>query len=211
MKRIFAYFMLAAALVLGGATVVNAQTKDQKKAAKKAAKQMKKDGWELVGAVATLEEAVLKYRVYMEADEDNRIALTGLSVGKSLKNARNNAVNDGITNYAIRAKAQVVGKLKSIASTDASNEEAIEEIDKFGAAFESGVNTKISGLVKQHFVLKRVKSNGVIEVTAYMSIDEKAAKKAREEAALEAKRKAQLNNLSEEVEKFIGEPVPGDE
>lgn len=68
------------------------------------------------------------------------------------------------------------------------------------------MNTKIAGLVKQHFVLVRDK-DGKKEFNAFMSIDETAAKKAREEAAKEARRKAAVEDLSEEVDKFIGEPV----
>lgn len=59
---------------------------------------------------------------------------------------------NGITSYASRAKAQVVGKMKGLMSSEASSTPE-EEIDKFGAAYESGVNTKIAGLVKQHLVL----------------------------------------------------------
>ena len=40
-----------------------------------------------------------------------------------------------------------------------------------------------------------------------MSIDEAKAKKAREDAAKEAKQKAKLQDLTEQVEEFIGEPV----
>ena len=51
----------------------------------------------------------------------------------------------------------------------------------------------------------------VKEFQVYMTLDETAAKKAREEAAREAKKKAALDDLSEQVEEFIGEPVPADE
>jgi len=60
--------------------------------------------------------------------------------------------------------------------------------------------------VKQHFVLVRDK-DGKKEFNVFMSIDEKLAKKAREEAAREARKKAALKDLSEQVEDFIGEPV----
>lgn len=48
---------------------------------------------------------------------------------------------NAITSYAGRAKAQVVGKMKSLVSSDASAVSE-EEIDKFGAAYESAVNAK---------------------------------------------------------------------
>ena len=102
--------------------------------------------------------------------------------------------------------AQVVGKMKGLMSSEASSTPE-EEIDKFGAAYESGVNTKIAGLVKQHLVLVKENKDGSKEFNVYMSIDEAKAKKAREEAALAAKKQAALCVLSQQVEEFIGEPV----
>ncbi len=68
MKKIFAYLTLAIAVLFGSVTVVNAQSKELKKDTKKMVKQLKKDGWELMGATSTLDYAVLKYRTYMEED-----------------------------------------------------------------------------------------------------------------------------------------------
>ena len=129
-----------------------------------------------------------------------------LAIGKNVKIGRENAIMNGITSYASRAKAQVVGKMKGLMSSEASSTPE-EEIDKFGAAYESGVNTKIAGLVKQHLVLVKENKDGSKEFNVYMSIDEAKAKKAREEAALAAKKQAALGVLSQKVEEFIGEPV----
>lgn len=90
---------------------------------------------------------MLLYRTYLEEDPENRIELVGIAIGKNVKIGRENAIMNGITSYASRAKAQVVGKMKGLMSSEASSTPE-EEIDKFGAAYESGVNTKIAGLVK---------------------------------------------------------------
>lgn len=206
MKRRFMYLMLVLAVLFGGVASVSAQSKALEKDVKKRVKELKKEGWKLQASTTTLDYAMLKYRTYLEEDEENRIPLTGIAEGKNLKIGRENAIMNGITSYAGRAKAQVVGKMKSLMSSDAAAASE-EEIDKFGAAYEAGVNTKISGLVKQHFVLIRDMDNGKKEFNVFMSIDESQAKKAREEAALEAKKKAALGDLSEQVEDFIGEPV----
>ncbi len=207
MKRILAFAVLVFAIAFGSVATVNAQSKELKKDVKKRVKQLNKEGWTLSGSTQTLDYALLKYRTYLEEDQDNRIEIVGVSVGKNPKIGRDNAVAAGISNYAARAKAQVVGKMKSLMSANASNE-AIEEVDRFGAAYENGVNTKLSGLVKQHFVLVRTLENGTKEFNVFMSLDESKAKAAREQAAQEAKQKAELKSLSEEVEEFIGEPVP---
>ena len=100
--------------------------------------------------------------------------------------------------------------MKSVLSSDANNSSQ-EEIDRFGAAYESGVNARISGLVKEHFVLVRTAKDGSKEYNVFMSIDESAARKAREEAARSAKEKTSLGDLSEMVDDFIGEPVEPEE
>lgn len=201
--------MLVFAVLFGSVASVSAQSKQLEKNTKKRAKELKKEGWTMQASTTTLDYALLKYNTYLEEDEDNRIPLTGIATGKNPKIGRENAIQNAITSYASRAKAQVVGKVKSIMSSDTSV--TTEEIDKFGAAYESGVNTKISGLVKQHFVLVREGADGNKEFNVFMSIDEAKAKQAREEAAAEARKQASLGNLSQQVEEFIGEPVESEE
>ena len=69
----------------------------------------------------------------------------------------------------------------------------------------------MSGLVKEHFALVRTAKDGSKEFNVFMSIDEAKARKAREDAAREAKEKSHLGTLSEMVDEFIGEPVEADE
>lgn len=209
MKKSFMYLMLVFAVLFGAVASVSAQSKVLEKDVKKRVKELKKEGWKMQASTSTLDYALLKYRMYMEEDEENRIALTGIATGKNVKIGRENAIMSAITNYAVRAKAQVVAKMKGIMSSDASL--TGEEIDKFGAAYESAVNAKIGGLVKQHFVLVKENKDGTKEFNVFLSLDESAAKKAREEAAQEAKRQAALSDLSEQVEEFIGEPVEAEE
>jgi len=186
------------------------QTKAIEKDAKKRCKELKKAGWEPLASTTTLEYAMIKYRTYIESDEDNRVPITGIAIGRSNKIGRDNAIHSGVASYAQRAKAQVVGNVKSVMSSDSHNVSQ-EEIDKFGAAYEAGVNTKMSGLVKEHFALVRTAKDGSKEFNVFMSIDEAKARKAREDAAREAKEKSHLGTLSEMVDEFIGEPVEADE
>lgn len=206
MKKSFAFFALVCAILFGYVANVDAQSKALKKDVKKRVKELKKEGWKPLASSSTLEYAFGKFRTYLEEDPENRIELVGIAIGKNVKIGRENAILNGITSYASRAKAQVIGKMKSLMSSSASDTPE-EEIDKFGAAYEAGVNTKISGLVKQHLVLVKENKDGSKEFNVYMSIDELKAKKAREEAALEAKKQAALGTLSQQVEEFIGEPV----
>lgn len=208
MTRTLLRLLMVLIMAVGACTEMPAQSKALKKDVSKRVKELKKQKWDLVASPETLDYAMLKYRDYLEGDTENRIPLTGIAIGQNPKIARDNAVMNAVTNYANRAKGQVVGKMKSLASSDASTGD-IDEIDKFGAAYEQGVNTKISGLVRIWFVLVRDNPSGQgREFNAYLSLDETAAREARKAAALEAARKAALPTLSEEVEEFIGEPVP---
>ena len=206
MKRGFTFLALICAILFGCVANADAQSKALKKDVKKRVKELKKEGWKPLASSSTLDYAFAKYRTYLEEDPENRIELVGIAIGKNVKIGRENAIMNGITSYASRAKAQVVGKMKGLMSSEASSTPE-EEIDKFGAAYESGVNTKIAGLVKQHLVLVKENKAGSKEFNVYMSIDEAKAKKAREEAALAAKKQAALGVLSQQVEEFIGEPV----
>ncbi|MDR1003565.1 MAG: hypothetical protein LBL97_00935 [Prevotellaceae bacterium] len=169
-------------------------------------KQLEKEGWKLQASTQTLTYAITKFRTYLEEDPENRIEIVGIAEGRNEK-TRENAVANGIANYATRAAVQVVGKLKALFAQDTATG---EEIDKFGAAYEIGVNTRIKALVKQHFVLVKTDKNGNKVFNAFLSLDESQARKAREEAAREAAEKAKLTNLSEQVKEFIGEPVPAE-
>lgn len=178
MRRSLAFWALVCAVLFGCTATVGAQSKALKKDVKKRVKELSKEGWKPLASSSTLEYAFTKYRTYLEEDPENRIELVGIAIGKNVKIGRENAIMNGITSYASRAKAQVVGKMKSLISSEASSTPE-EEIDKFGAAYESGVNTKIAGLVKQHLVLVKENRDGSKEFNVYMSIDEAKARKAR--------------------------------
>lgn len=212
MKKLISIVALFMLMLTAGISETNAQqlSKQQEKALQKdvknRVKQLKKEGWAPLASTQTLEYALLKYRTYIESDEDNRIPITGIAIGRNNKIGRENAIHSGVSSYAGRAKAQVVGKMKSVISSDANNTSQ-EEIDRFGAAYESGVNARIGGLVKEHFALVRTNPDGTKEYNVFMSIDETAARKAREEASRAAKDQASLGDLTNMVEEFIGEPV----
>lgn len=198
------WLSMACILVLGYTTTAGAQSKALVKDVKKEVKLWQKQGWSLLTGSGTLEYVNTKYRAYVE-DDDDVLAIYGIAEGQNVKIGRDNAVMNGITGYATRASSQVVGKLKSLGASENSTASK-EDIDKFGEAFQMSVNHKMSGLVKQHFVLVK-EVGGKKEFRAYMSYSEKEARQAREEAAREAKEQARLQDLSDAVDKFIGEVV----
>lgn len=214
MKKLFSLLTAVMLLFCVGTSTVYAEvhqlTKKEQKAiekdSKKRSKELKKEGWRPIVSTSTLEYSLLKYRTYLAEDEENRIPVIGIALGKNNKIGRDNAMSAGISNYAVRAKAQVVGKLKAVMSSDTNNTSQ-EEIDRFGAAYESAVNLSIGNLMKEHFVLVREDKSGNKEYNVFMSLDETDAQKAREEAARVAKEQSGLDELSQMVDEFISEPV----
>ena len=128
MKKIIAIFATFMMLISGGMGTIEAQqlTKSQEKAiqkdAKKRAKELKKAGWEPLASSQTMEYALIKYRTYIETDEENRIPTTGIALGPHNKIGRDNATHAGIANYAARANPQIVGTLTSLASSEVNKQ-----------------------------------------------------------------------------------------
>ena len=209
MKKSFMYLMLVFAVLFGAVASVGAQSKALEKDVKKRVKELKKEGWTLQASASTLDYALLKYRMYLEEDEANRISLTGIATAKNVKVGRESAIMNAIPSYASRAKANVVGKAKSIEGQNISTQG--EDLDKFAAAYEAEVSARIGSLIRQHFSLVKENADGTKEFNVFLSLDETAAKKAREEAALAAQNKLALEGISQEVRDFIGEPVPAEE
>jgi len=220
MKKIIFAAMLVMALSVPSFNTFadNNQTKTElskddiksiEKDTKSRCKELRKAGWEPLASAATMEYSMKKYRIYVESNGDDVIAITGIALGQNQKIGRESAVHSGIASYANRAAAQITGKLKSVMSTDAQNMSQ-DEIDKFGAAYEQAVNEKLPAFVKEHFVLVRQDKSGLKEFNVFMTINEKAAREARVEAARQAQELTQLQTLSEMVDEFIGEPVDGE-
>lgn len=82
------------------ATLSKSQTKAVEKDSKKRCKELKKAGWEPLASTSTMEYAMIKYRTYIESDEENRIPITGIAIGRSNKIGRENAIHSGIASYA---------------------------------------------------------------------------------------------------------------
>ena len=91
MKKLLTVFTLllafAAAPVAMAApdseSLSKSQTKAIEKDAKKRCKELKKAGWEPLASTTTLEYAMIKYRTYIESDEDNRVPITGIEIGRA--------------------------------------------------------------------------------------------------------------------------------
>lgn len=197
---------LASAVVPAQAQLAPKEAKAIEKDSKKVAKKLERAGWQTMVATHSLDYLLTKYNMFLAEDPVNHKPLRGIAIGQNNKIGRQNAINDAINNYAANASSQVVGKLKSIVNSD-NRGESIQEIDKFGAAYERAVKAKLPAAIKEHFVLVKTEKNGTKEFNAFLSLDESEARKIREEANRIAEEETQIKTLSEQVSEFIGEPV----
>ena len=204
MKK-YLILLLAAAMSFG--TVSAQSAKEIKKNSKKVAKQKQKEGWEAVNNTLTLDLLYNKDNTTLLEDEENRIAIIGNAMGtNNVKVGKMNAVNAGITEYTTRVAANVTGKLKTIVSSDATSGVDVQEIDKFGAAFESKVKQKLNGLVKTTFTIRKKDANNY-RYEVYMWIDRTAAAREAAIIAKETMDAYKMQSLSDQVEDFIGDAL----
>ena len=201
------YLVLLLAAVMGFGTLSAQSAKENKKNSKKVAKQKQKEGWEAVNNTLTLDLLYNKYNTTLLEDEENRIAIIGNAMGtNNVKVGKMNAVNAGITEYTTRVAANVTGKLKTIVSSDATSGVDVQEIDKFGAAFESKVKQKLNGLVKTTFTIRKKDANNY-RYEVYMWIDRTAAAREAAIIAKETMDAYKMQSLSDQVEDFIGDAL----
>ena len=102
--------------------------------------------------------------------------------------------------------SNVTGKLKTIVSSDATSGVDVQEIDKFGAAFESKVKQKLNGLVKTTFTIRKKDANNY-RYEVYMWIDRTAAAREAAVIAKETMDAYKMQSLSDQVEDFIGDAL----
>lgn len=182
------------------------QTKALNKEVKAIVKQKKKENWQMVGSSTTLDYALQKHLQYIMEDPDH-VELTGTAVAKNPKIGRANAIQSALAEYAARAQAQIVGNAQSEASGNTTDDMLVES-DIFTQHYATAVNQKINGIVSVSFVLCKEQKDGNGSVyEAFLTYDEKQAKRARAEAAAEAMKQSGRDTLSKQLQEAIEKPV----
>lgn len=177
MKKLF---IVAVLLVAVFANVV-AQPKNTEKflwkTAKKAADELRSEGWKVDGSMP-LENLLFNH--YQKLTDTNYQELIGNVVGNTsvttLNQGQQWAASMACVTYAKSAGQTVRGRLVSEVGAGLSGGPSA---DSFYEAYESKVEKEIQGEIKRSFSLFREKKGGHLDYKAYYVVNEENAHKAR--------------------------------
>ena len=186
----------------------NMKPKEIKRLAKKKARTLEKQGWEIYNSPFTLELALTEY--YGKLNVEGAQQMVGVASAFKSKNiGKQAALNSAINEYARQSQSFVRGRVISDMFNNA--DEVPEEFDKFYAAYESMVVKEIKGELKPSFSIIRKKGKDdkgqeVFEMETYCIVNEAEASKARMRAMENALKESTLaEEYASKVAGFIRE------
>lgn len=203
MKRIIMILMALCLIVpMANADLTKKQERMINKMAKDRSKQLKKDGYTVMGSMP-LQDALIKHYAALENGASEQI---GSGRAASKNNGRQMCLTYAISEYASKAMSQVKGR----SVTDGYNNE--NEIDtendpefaRFYAAYERLTQKEIQGELQESFTVSKQLPDGTYEFIMYMTVDENKARDVRQKAVKGA---IAESNLAQEYAKQISEFV----
>lgn len=156
--------------------------------AKKRAKELKKEGYKIMGTLP-LEDALIKHYTLVELGAAEQ---PGEGRSKSKNNGRSMCLTNALNEYASKAVSQVQGMAITDQYGNAVQTENEPEFDRFYQAFERMTEKEIQGELQESFTIFRELPDGSYEFTMYMTVDPKKAKISREKALQGALKESQL-------------------
>ena len=187
---------------MANADLTKKQERMINKMAKDRSKQLKKDGYTVMGSMP-LQDALIKHYAALENGASEQI---GSGRAASKNNGRQMCLTYAISEYASKAMSQVKGR----SVTDGYNNE--NEIDtendpefaRFYAAYERLTQKEIQGELQESFTVSKQLPDGTYEFIMYMTVDENKARDVRQKAVKGA---IAESNLAQEYAKQISEFV----
>ena len=193
-----------AAMAQTSAALTPKQEKLCNKNAKARAKQLKKDGFEIMGSLP-LQDALYKHYAKLETGSTEQM---GTGHSKSQNNGRQMCMTYAMTEYASKAASQIKGRSVTDSYGNEIDTENDPEFARFYAAYERLTQKEIKGELQESLTLMKKNPDGSYDFRMYFTVDEgKAAArrlKAMEAAAAET---GLAQNYAKQVSEFINEPV----
>lgn len=206
MKK-FLIFLMTFMLALPSAEAQLSE-KECKKEAKKMAKLLKKQGYEIFASSITLETALFIHNKNTLGVDGVAVQMGIASKCKSKNVGKQWAKQNACFSYAQSAGAHVKGRVaaemrgnavdenvekddsnKAENNANAEKKRDMDEIDNFYGAYTNEVNAEIKGVMKESYCLIKNNGDGTYEVQAYYIVNE--------DEALEARMRAMENALKE--------------
>ena len=207
MKKII-MILMALCLLAPAASAQQALTPKQEKIcnknAKDRAKQLKKEGFEIMGSLP-LQDALYKHFAKMELGATEQM---GNGHSKSQNNGRQMCLTQAMSEYASKAVSQIKGRSVTDAYGNEIDTEKDEEFARFYAAYERLTQKEIKGELQESFTIMKKNPDGSYDFRMYMLIDENKAQARRKKAMQAAAEESKLaQDYARQVSEFINEPL----
>lgn len=207
MKKIITFLMalcLLAPVAVAQQALSSKQEKLCNKNAKDRAKQLKKDGYDVMGSLP-LQDALYKHYAKMELGATEQM---GNGHSKSKNNGRQMCLTSAMAEYASKAVSQVKGRSVTDAYGNQIDTENDPEFDRFYAAYERLTQKEIKGELQESFTVIRQNPDGSYDFQMYLLVDENKAAARRQKAMKDAVAESGLaQDYAKQVSDFINEPV----
>ncbi len=206
MKKII--MILMALCLIAPATMAQTLTPKQEKLcnknAKERTKQLKKQGYEIMGSLP-LQDALYKHYAKMELGATEQ---QGNGHSKSMNNGRQMCLTSAMSEYASKASSQIKGRSVTDAYGNEIDTENDPEFARFYAAYERLTQKEIKGELQESFTIVKKNPDGSSEFTMFFLVDEDKAKARRQKALKEAAEETNLaQNYAKQVSEFVNEPI----
>ncbi len=207
MKKIIMLIM-ALCLIAPATFAQQALTPKQEKLcnknAKDRAKQLKKDGYEIMGSLP-LQDALYKHFAKMEMGASEQL---GNGHSKSQNNGRQMCLTAAMSEYASKAVSQIKGRSVTDSYGNEVDTENDPEFARFYAAYERLTQKEIKGELQESFTIVKKNPDGSYDFRMYFLVDEDKALSRRQKALKDAAAETQLaQDYAKQVSDFIKEPL----
>lgn len=206
MKKIL--MLLMALCLIAPTTMAQSLTPKQEKLcnknAKDRAKELKKQGFEIMGTLP-LQDALYKHFAKMELGATEQI---GNGHSKSMNNGRQMCLTNAMSEYASKAASQIKGRSVTDAYGNEVDTENDPEFARFYAAYERLTQKEIKGELQESFTLVRKNADGSSDFRMFFLVDENKALSRRQKAMKDAIEESNFaQNYAKQVSEFINEPI----
>ena len=206
MKKII--MLLMALCLIAPASMAQALTPKQEKIcnknAKDRAKQLKKDGYEIMGSLP-LQDALYKHYAKMELGATEQM---GNGHSKSMNNGRQMCLTSAMSEYASKAASQIKGRSVTDAYGNEVDTENDPEFARFYAAYERLTQKEIKGELQESYTIMKKNPDGSTDFRMFFLVDEDKAKARRQKALKDAAEETNLaQNYARQVSDFVNEPI----
>lgn len=176
------------------------QEKNINKMAKDREKQLKKEGYTVMGSMP-LKDVLYKHYAALEMGADEQIG-TGRS--KSKNNGRQMCLTYAMSEYASKEASQMKGRSVTDSYGNEIDTENDPEFARFYAAYERLTQKEIKGELQESFTVVRQLPDGSYEFEMFMTVDANKALSSRQKALKDAITESGLaQEYAKQVSDFI--------